>query len=120
MIAQLRELANELHREAAELEPTSDADLELWEACSQQASDRREIAARIELVLKQAMLEAYDNGPTERIDLENISALAELNGVLLLLDIGTTPNWFNLNLNVEDACKLRDFLIAALAKHEDL
>ena len=123
MITALRGLANELRREATELE---DFDLKHDDRVydppegndALAANTRREMAARLELILKTAMLEAFDAHTPEqqlRLDLPGLIATDQGDHIRLYTAHGPMRR-----LSVTEACALRDFLIAALAKHEDL
>lgn len=124
MITELRKLANELRQEAAEL----DTDPCTAETCyghdaedeinNELADARREIAARIELVLKRSMLDTAERiGGLEGIGLMDVGIYGYASETAIELK---APAWVTLKLpeHLAQAQRLRDFLIVALLPHE--
>lgn len=84
------------------------------------ADARREIAARLELILKRAMLDTADRleeaGGLERLTLPAVRLFATCDRKNVTLSITGPYDWTELRLpeDLDAARQLRDFLIAAL------
>lgn len=121
MINDLRNLAHELRREADELSPERDIDYENTpeDECNDELADaRREIAARLELILKRYMLDTAER-VTNAVGVpggDTTWGVADPHRITL----GVANDWTELRLptDLAQARQLRDFLVAALLPHE--